>query len=181
MAEETKAAPAKSAKQGIIHRWLILPKLLYFMLYLLGYSLHAFQTKFFINWWNFTSYQVGYMMALQCFNFFGSIFWSQLADKTGKHRTITMVNAFVYCALNALMLIHYFDSERWTGKFWIVGLSTLAGIFLSSLFPLVDAQVVGLLARDGSFSKDIFGRQRLWGSISHSVATAMSHGLRVLL
>jgi Na+/melibiose symporter-like transporter len=177
MADDNKTE--KIQNQGIIHRWLILPKLLYFMLNLLVYSLHAFQTKFYIKDWNFTSYQVGYMMALQCFNFLGSIFWSQLADRTGKHRTITIVNAFIFCALNALMLVHYFDGERFTGKLWVAGLNTLAGIFLSGLFPLVDAQVVGLLSKDSSFSKDIFGRQRLWGSIAHSVATGMSHHLRI--
>lgn len=180
MTDKDKTTMEKPKLQGIIHRWLILPKLLYFMLNLLVYSLHAFQTKFYIKNWNFTAYQVGYMMALQCFNFLGSIFWSQLADRTGKHRTITIVNAFIFCALNTLMLVHFFDSERFTGKLWITGLNTLSGIFLSGLFPLVDAQVVGILSKDGSFSKDIFGRQRLWGSISHSVATGMSNGLRTL-
>lgn len=169
-----------SAKESIVHRWLLLPKLLYFMLNMLVYSLHAFATKFYIKEWNFKAEWVGYMNALQFLNFFGSIFWSQLADKTGKHRTITVVGAFMFCALNTLLLIHYFDEERWTGRVWAISCNTLGMFFLSGLFPMVDAQVISLLSRDGNYSKDIFGRQRLWGSIAHTGATAFSHLLRVL-
>lgn len=165
---------------SIIHRWLILPKLLYFTLNMLVYSLHAFATKFYIKEWNFKAEWVGYMNALQFFNFFGSIFWSSLADKTGKHRTITVLGAFMFCTLNTLLLIHYFDEERWTGRFWAICLNTLGMFFLSGLFPMVDAQVISLLSRDGAFSKDIFGKQRMWGSVAHTAATAVSHVLRIV-
>lgn len=167
-------------KESFIHRWLILPKLLYFTLNMLVYSLHAFATKFYIKDWGFKAEWVGYMNALQFLNFFGSIFWGQLADKTGKHRTITVLGAFMFCLLNTLLLIHYFDEEKWTGRMWAVTMNTLGMFFLSGLFPMVDAQVISLLSRDGAFSKDVFGKQRLWGSIAHTASTGFSYLLRVI-
>jgi hypothetical protein len=43
--------------------------------------------------------------------------------------------------------------------------------FVSGLFPLVDTQVFSILAKDPNFTKDTFGKQRLWGTIGHGVIT----------
>jgi Na+/melibiose symporter-like transporter len=179
---DTQPPPAKPEKKKFnFNRDLLpLPKLLFFVLNVLGYSLHAFQTKFFIKEWGFTAAKVGWMNAFQCINFMGSIVWSHLADKTGKHRTITVVCAFMFCAISSLGLWHLFDKNRWTGMVWAITLNTLASFFLSGLFPMIDAQVIAILSSSGSFSKDIFGRQRLWGSLGHSASTALSNLSRMI-
>jgi Na+/melibiose symporter-like transporter len=160
-----------------IARWnecyLLLPKLIYFTLNCAIYATHNYTAIYFYEMWKLEVYQFGAVSSLSAVQFVGALFWAHLADKTGRHKSIllvcTVLYAFFFCLLN---LEPFRDASQTTHR--IVYSAIMYGLscfFVSCMFPLVDAQVFSILARDPTFTKATFGRQRLWGTVGHGVIT----------
>lgn len=121
-------------------------------------------------------YQVGILAAMSAFSFAGALAWSMLADRVQRPRAVLLICAVLYCGLMTCLLANPFSGS--SGE--VLGLLYLALVFgaaqfcLAGCYPLVDALVLALLTRDLSATKALFGRQRLWGSIGHALATVLS-------
>jgi hypothetical protein len=50
----------------------------------------------------------------------------------------------------------------------------LLNFFLSAAFPLLDAQILGMLAKNPKLSKEQFGNQRMFGAAGHFASTLLS-------
>lgn len=162
-------------RPGFVHRYLVVPKLLYVGLNLVVYAVHAYGTDFFRRAWDLQLSQIGYISALSGFNFLGSIFWSSVADRTGRHKTI-LVGCTALYALLMFALNFRFGAAGLAAKIlYTAGCFGLAQFVLSALFPLVDNQVMSILSEDPALSKDTFGRQRLWGTFAHSGVTILAN------
>lgn len=155
---------------------LVLPKVLYFSLNLVVYSVHAFQAQFFMDAWNLPIYKFGYISSLQGFNFFGALLWSHVADRMGRPKMLISGCALAYCALMCGLLLPVFDGpeERLLKSAYAAILNGSAQFFLAGCFPLLDALVLAMLAKNPQNSKEIFGKQRLWGTFGHLSATYLS-------
>lgn len=162
-----------SAWQVLRDDLLVFPKALYFGLNLVVYAVHAFQAQFFMDVWSLPVHKFGYISSLQGFNFFGALVWSHVADKSGRPKMIISICATVYCIMMCLLTVPIFKDKK--QQFYLGVYAAIVNgtgqFFLAGCFPLLDALVLAMLARDPRNSKEIFGRQRLWGTFGHCVAT----------
>ena len=156
--------------------WLIMPKLIYFMLNMAIYSTHTFTAMYFYRQWGLQIYQFGAVTSLAAVQFIGALFWGHVADRTGKHKTILICSIIVYSLLFALLNLKVFTRpDQIMAR--IVHTSVLYGVahfFVANFFPLIDAQVFAMLSENPNFSKEIFGRQRLWGTLGHGLTTLLT-------
>lgn len=181
LAEKALPRHGSEPQEGFMRRWLILPKLLYFMLNLFVYSLHSLIFYLFIKQWGFTYYMYGFATIIYAMNFFGAMIWSTLADKTGRYKIIIIVTSLFYTIIACLMLNFKTGQKEIlsTGKMILVFAGFGAfNLFLSAAFPLVDAMILGMLSTMPGVSKDQFGYQRMWGAVGHFVATLLSMGIK---
>lgn len=155
-------------------RNLVLPKLLYFTLNVLCYSTYTFTSKYFKEVWNISYHYFGYMLALCALSFTGSIIWTMLADKTGQHKLILLLTSVGYCCSFMLLRTHLFiNAPEATRLAFVSFCYGLSNFFTSALYPLLDNRVFVILVSDPRFSKEIFGRQRLYGTIGQSAVTVL--------
>lgn len=155
-------------------RWLLWPKLLYFTLNCLCYSTYTFTAHYFYRVWGVTDADFGYMLVLCAVSFTGSILWNALADRTGAHKGILLSTTAAYAAFFLLLKTELFIDQPYRIRFAFVAFCYGASNFcVSALFPLLDSQIFVLLSRDARFSKSLFGRQRLFGSLGQSFITVL--------
>jgi hypothetical protein len=175
--QTTTASPpvTLAGPSGFLKKYLVIPKLIYIGLNLLLYAVHAYGTDFFRRQWNIKLSQIGYISALSGFNFVGSIFWSGVADRTLRYKLILVTCTAAYAILMFSLNMKVFTDSTGAKIAFTAICFGLAQFFGSALFPLVDNQVMSLLAADPTLSKDTFGRQRLWGTIAHSSVTLLSN------
>lgn len=155
---------------------LLLPKLLYFVLNLLVFSTFTFTAKYFEDIWNVPGYHYGYILGLCAVSFSGSLLWSLLADRTQRHRTILVLAAVGYTGSFCLLKVGPFQGSPLGIRLaFIAACYGLANFFTSALFPLLDNQVFMMLSAEPKlFSKELFGRQRLFGILGQSAITMLN-------
>ena len=172
-------------KQGIFGKdhYLIAPKLLYLSINCVFYSVHGLIGIFIIEKCGLKAQQFGFVSSVAAINFVGAIVWSHIADKTGAYKTILATTITLYAAVFSLQ---GFDFEKTvfpklgieftTDKLmWVLICITAVANFISSaIFPILDNVVLGMLAQNPSFSKEVFGRQRLFGAFGHAAITGVS-------
>lgn len=160
-------------------KWFLLPKLIYLFLNMAVYSTHTFTAMYFYEEWKLEIYQFGAVSSLSAVQFLGALFWGNVADRTGRHKTILVGSVIVYALIFGLLNLPVFRDPSDMLK-RIIYTSCLYGLtcfFVANFFPLVDAQVFALLSRHPNFTKEMFGRQRLWGTIGHGLVTLMTASL----
>jgi hypothetical protein len=161
-------------QKTFMERHLLWPKILYFSLYLAIYSANALAGPYMIEKWGITPSSAGFILALQGVNFIGAIFWTGLADQTGKHRILlssaTFVGAIMFF-LHSLPKIFDWELSVAMDMAYISTMLTTMWFFQSAMFPLLDSAMISLLSQDSAFSKDQFGIQRLFGSPAHPLAS----------
>lgn len=153
-----------------------MPKILYFLLNMFVYAFHGIMPIFFLKKYGFTYHIYGYASSVIATNFFGGMVWSALADKTGRYKTIIIGTVVMYTAVALALLCPVFQSPEHVVYRYIyvfVGLG-LFNFFLSASFPLLDAQILGMLSANPKVSKDQFGNQRMFGAFGHLAATFCS-------
>ena len=168
------ASPISMSQKPFMQRYLVWPKLLYFMLYMAIYSANSLAAPYMVDNWKLKSSTVGFIMALQGVNFLGAIFWTSTADRTGKHRLLlvigTMVSAFFLFVNGLPKMLQIKLSIPVDIAFTCIALAC-TWFFQAAMFPLLDSAMISLLSQDPAFSKDMFGMQRLFGSPAHPLAT----------
>ena len=154
---------------------LVLPKLLYLTLNLTVYSTHTFTAMYFYEQWHLEIWHFGFIATLSAIHFLTAPMWGRLADKTGRHRLILLIGVAGYAGSFGLLQIRGVGGNGigriiWTG--WLYGMSF---VFNSALFPLVDEQMLKMLkAKRNEGVRELFGRQRLFGSLGHGLATLLT-------
>lgn len=174
---KSDAGIAEKGWRGTLARWnreiLILPKLIYLTLNCSIYATHNYTAMYFYKMWGIEIYQFGAVSSLSAVQFVGALFWAHLADRTGRHKSILLACTVLYGLFFCLLELNPFErSAKVTAK--IVYSAVMYGVscfFMSSMFPLVDTQVFSILSKDPNFTKETFGRQRLWGTIGHALVT----------
>lgn len=156
--------------------WLIVPKMLYFLLNWFIYSTHAFFVQYLKTYWKLNLDVVNVSYALQFITLFTSAFWGQLADRTKSYRQIAAFCVIMNCLLITLLA---FPPTELMSKFWLqiyfIVLNTLVAVFSSGTFPIIDAIVLSILEADPSAGKDAYGAQKLAGALSHNICSKVIH------
>lgn len=164
-----------SSQETWVQRWLILPKLIYFWLGMAIYTVGGSFNVLLHDEWAFSTSTIGFLNAFQGINFVGAIFWTSLADRTGKQKWLlagaTLMNSLCLLVFSLPKLIKYTFLDKRVEIAFSMGIMTLAWFFQSAMFPLLDSAMLGILTKNPRFTKDQFGYQRLWLSPAHVIGT----------
>ena len=187
----TFAAPSKPVKQGIFGNdpHLIAPKLLYFWINCVFYSVRSLMGIFVIEKCGLSAMRFGLVSSVAAINFVGAIFWSHLADKTGAYKPILAGTIFFYAIVFSLQGLNFEETVfpmfgidyTPTRLMWVlIVISTVANFISSPIYAILDNLVLGMLLQNPSFSKELLGRQRLFSTFGHCAITGVSIGAQRL-
>ena len=153
-------------------KFLITPKLLYFFLTLEVYAFYIFKGSFIKKYLGISTRSYGFLMSfMACVSFPFVTFWGKIADSTGRPK---LVLAFLALATaGSFELLMFFVGGKGTipHLIWVSFSLGIYALFFSGLIPLMDLIVLKILSGNPSFSKEMYGRQRMWGSLGYSVST----------
>ena len=150
-------------------------KLLYITMNFAYYSCYTFRAKFFDAVLKVNTGQYSYLAgALALLTFFASFGWSAFADAIKGHKLILLWSSLLAAMSFQLFLIRIEGSE--VGRsIYIYGVSALYVGFCAAMAPLLDKLVLEVLqsrpSKPGSNTKELYGRQRLWGTAAYGVIT----------
>lgn len=151
-------------------RWLITPKLMYFTMNTVVYSFHLFRGAFITEYLLLDRKYVGLSGTLMGLVSFPCItMWSSFADAIGRHKLILSTITFgsVICFEMLFLRMGSLSLRLVYSMTFLV----LYSAFLAGMQPLLDFEALELLSSKAGFSKEIYGRQRLWGTIAYSCVT----------
>lgn len=156
---------------------LLFPKLLYVFLNFAAYSTYTFMGKFLKDKWGVSDSQYGYVLGFcGALGFLGATAWSMLDDKTRRHKLV-LITAAACCAAFCMPLRAHrlFRTAPQPLRLFLVYL-LLGGynFCISALYPLVGNYVLALLAHDPRFTKGLFSRQLLFGTLGQATITVLT-------
>ena len=168
---------SKNAFANFIEDWLVVPKMLYFGLNVVVYSTHAFFFQYVNTTWGIQRDEYSLTNFVQFTNIAGSFVFSRLADRTGKYRLIVAGCVAAYTACMCLLLFPVFTAEdmKVFKLAYYLLINAACFFFTSGTFPLLDSMVMSKLSSNPKLSKEMFGRQRLWGTIGHCIIGVIVH------
>lgn len=180
--------------------YFVIPKLFYFLINCIFYSVHGLMGAKMVTGDGVPLWAYSLIMATTIINYFGATFWSTRADRSGKYKAILIWTILLYSGIFSLQYFNWkavvekilgagiaADADKlktytkWGSLAIIVAINTLANFFSSAIFPILDNVVLGMLASNPAFTKDLFGRQRLWGTIGHAFIAIFVQLVRLLL
>lgn len=155
--------------QKLEANYLIAPKLIYLIVNLQFYGFHQLKFAFARDKFSISDDQYGKFTGyIQFMTFFTNILVGRVSDKTRKYKptlmfliVISMI-VFVYFYITPLMNLHPM-------MFWAVLFLYL--VFNNPKQPLLDKIMIEHLEEFSSCGSKVYGRQRLWGTLSLSLAT----------
>lgn len=170
----------KSALANFVEEWLVVPKMLYFGLNVVIYSTHAFLFQYVEGAWGIKKHEYSLTNFVQFTNIAGSFVFSRLADRTGKYRAIVAGCVAAYTVCMCLLLWCPFDTDEKSPQHlyklaYYLAINGACFFFTAGTFPLLDSMVMSKLSSNPKLSKEMFGRQRLWGTIGHCVIGVIVH------
>jgi hypothetical protein len=131
--------------------------------------------KYLQDVWKIPGHHFGYMIGLCALSFTGSLLWTMISDKTNKHKTILAIATFGYAFFFLLLRTEAFLHSTEGARLFFVAFCFGTSNFCSSaLYPLLDCQVFKMLSKDARYSKALFGRQRLFGTLGQSFITLLN-------
>jgi oligosaccharide:H+ symporter len=151
---------------------LLSPKIVYFVVCAAFYALHVFRPAFIKKFLEFGDVEYGDLCAVMALVSFAFMtLWGMLADALGRHK---MVLVFLCLALAGAFELFLFvvQVQNMTVRFYLSAVVLgMYSFFASGMLPLTDFLTLRKLSNMPDFSKDLYGRQRLWGTISYGLMT----------
>lgn len=168
----TSTTPTTPIETTISSSLFIKPKLIYFSVASAYYGLYMFRGDLCKKYLNLKTDQFGTLSSIIAF--VGFIFmpiWSSLADRLGRHR---MIIIFLCLAMSASIqlapLVKGIDQNGYKFVASVLFMS-LYSLFSCGILPITDFIVLRMIEDKQGFSRDLYGRQRLWGTISYGITT----------
>lgn len=156
--------------------WLIYPKLAYLTMSMALYSTYVYTPAYFEAAWGVPTHGYGYISAISVLSLSGSLIWCRLGERLGCASGMMYVCALLYAGLFGLLWAEM--GARGTSYLTRMALVTAcyggSSAFGGALSPLLDHLVLEYLERHARYTKDIYGRQRLWSSIGHALIVALN-------
>lgn len=153
--------------------FLLFPKAIFFLVNFILYTTYTYQLDYLADVWNLNITSSGFITSIPVISFFSAILWSSLAQKSRRYKEIIVVVIVMYSlsfsSFQGLAPILK-EAEDWKRFAAVSILYGTMSILSSALFPLLDHKMYAKLAKDKRFSPEMFGRQRLWGTVGQGVA-----------
>lgn len=155
--------------QKIEDRFLLKPKLIYLIVNLHFYGFHQLRSAFAKEKFKVSDQNYGKITGYTQFvTFFTNILIGNICDRNKKYRGTLL---FLIVASTTVFFHFYIEALTSLGSyvFWILLL--LYMIFNNPKQPLTDKIMISYLEEKTSGGSKVYGRQRLWGTFSLSIAT----------
>ena len=165
----------KTRWQRMEDAFLISAKLLFFTMALVQYSFYVFRTLFFKDYLGLDKKKMGTLGSIMALVSFPCMtLWNTLGDLTGRHKLILALLAVSSAATFDLFMFQS-SIPGAKGQFWYsAGVISCYAFFNSGMIPLLDYEGLKLLSSRPGFSKELYGRQRLWSPIAYAFITEVS-------
>lgn len=158
-------------------KYLLFPKSIFFLVNFILYTTYTYQMDYLAKVWNLNITSSGFITSIPIVSFFASIAWSSLAQRTGKYKEIIVCVVAMYSisftSFQVLVKV-MIDQEIWKRFVVVAIIYGSMSVLSSALFPLLDHKIYTKLVKDSRFSAELFGRQRLWGTVGQGVAGFMA-------
>lgn len=156
--------------------YLLLPKLLYLTANMSVYASYTYVSNYFAEVWRIPIHKFGYLSGLSAASFAGSLLWTMLADRTNRHKLILFVSVISYALLFCSLKIEHprIMMDGWKREALVSFAYGGSNLFISAIYPLLDNRMLLLLSKDTRYTKDLFGRQRLWGTVGQVLITGIN-------
>ena len=153
-----------------IDDYLIVPKALYFFMNLAFYSCYTFRPKYLLQVQGIETKDYALVAAvLSLVSFFAAYFWSYLSDRLGKPKQILLATTVLSAIIFQFLAIKFPNDLR------MVLATLISGVYIflvSGFIPLLDALVMNMLTVMPNASRELYGRQRMWGTIAYAVISS---------
>lgn len=150
-------------------QWLIKPKLIYLIINLHFYGFHQIRSAFAKEKFKVPDQQYGKMTGYtQFITFITNIFIGNICDKRKNYKNMLL---FLIVASTAVFLQFYINGLENLDKSIFWGIMLLYMIFNNPKQPLTDKIMISYLEKESIYGSKVYGRQRLWGTFSLSIAT----------
>lgn len=157
----------RNAWERIDNSFSLSSKLIYLSMAFAYYSFYIFRPIFLKKYVGMGSDVYGIVASITAAcSFAATSVWSYLADYTGRHKLIVgFITIGMAISFDLIYLVSHPVST--SGKFAISALIVSFGIFQSGIIPLVDFLTLKKLTTSPGFSKEMYGRQRVWATIGY--------------
>lgn len=134
------------------------------------YSFHLFRGAFITDYLLLDSKYVGLSGTLMGLISFPCItMWSSFADTIGRHKLV--LSAITFGSVICFEMLFFRFGNMAMRLVYSLSFLVIYSAFLAGMQPLLDYEALELLSSKSGFSKEIYGRQRLWGTIAYSCVT----------
>ena len=153
-------------------KYLLYPKSIFFLLNLILYTAYTYQMDYLAKVWHLDITSSGFITSIPIVSFFSAIAWSSLAQRTGRYREIiscvVVMYSISFISFQGFILVME-GKERWKRFLVVAIIYGTMSLLSSALFPLLDHKIYAKLS-----SPELFGRQKLWGTVGQGVAGFMA-------
>ena len=158
-------------------KYLLFPKSIFFLVNFILYTTYTYQMDYLSKEWKLNITSSGFITSIPIISFFSSIAWSSLAQRTGKYKEIIVCVVAMYsisfASFQGLVKV-MMGQEVWKRFAIVTIIYGSMSILSSALYPLLDHKIYTKLSKDTRFSPELFGRQKLWGTVGQGVAGFMA-------
>lgn len=151
--------------------WLIYPKLAYLTMSMTLYSTYVYTPAYFEAAWGVPTHGYGYLSAISVLSLVGSLLWSRLGERMRCASEMMYICSILYAVLFGVLGLEI--GARGTDRLIRMALVTIcyggSSAFGGALSPLLDHLVLEYLEGHMQYTKELYGRQRLWSSIGHAL------------
>ena len=148
------------------------PKAVYFAVSAVYHALYMFRAKFITGYMRLSVSQYGDIMAIMALVSFAFMaLWGTCADLLGRHRSVLAFLCLALAASTELCLFVQPIKSQMVRYVLTAAIMSLYSFFACGLLPLADYLTLRRLEDIPGFSRDMYGRQRLWGTISYGITT----------
>lgn len=156
--------------------WLIYPKLAYMTMSMALYSTYVYTPAYFEAAWGVPTHGYGYISAISVLSLAGSLLWSRLGERMRCANGMMYICSALYAALFGVLGLEI--GARGTDDLVRMALVTIcyggSSAFGGALSPLLDHLVLEYLEGHVQYTKELYGRQRLWSSIGHALIVVIN-------
>ena len=156
-------------------RYLVAPKLLYFFVFVAIRAIVAYRVQFFRDVFQLTTADFGQMLAAYSIaQFLASFFWAFMVDRYRRPKLFLLVLSTIAAGLYMMYLLPEPRKSANDSTLLHVALISIAiTAFSSASIPITDRICLLILENKKGASKELYGRQRLFGCFGDIVGTAI--------
>ena len=155
-------------------RFMVSAKLIFFTMSMVLYGFYTFRGPFIKGYLGIKMTNYGIISAtMAAISFPCMTLWNTFADYLGRHKIILILITLFAVGCFECLIFRFPNSETMQLIFALVILA-MYSFFTSGMVPLLDYEALKLLSSRPGFTKEMYGRQRMWGTMAYAASTMVS-------